>query len=92
MRHDVNKLGVPGSTTGKAGLALESIMKMEAPTDQPTRSRDEIERRAYHFWEDRGRPWGTPETHGNLAGHTEFRHAACVLRQREEVRAPQIRL
>ena len=29
---------------------------------QPNRFRDEIERRAYQFWEARGRPWGTPET------------------------------
>ena len=25
-------------------------------------SHEEIAFRAYHFWEERGRPWGTPET------------------------------
>ena len=26
-----------------------------------TRSHEEIEQRAYQHWEQRGRPWGTPE-------------------------------
>jgi hypothetical protein len=30
--------------------------------NQPTQTREEIERRAYDYWEARGRPWGTPET------------------------------
>ncbi|HEY3739640.1 MAG TPA: DUF2934 domain-containing protein [Bryobacteraceae bacterium] len=30
--------------------------------NQPTPSAAEIETRAYHLWEARGRPFGTPET------------------------------
>jgi len=25
-------------------------------------TQEQIQLHAYHFWEDRGRPWGTPET------------------------------
>ncbi len=31
-------------------------------------SHQEIELRAYQFWEDRGRPWGTPESDWFRAG------------------------
>jgi len=27
-----------------------------------THSQEQIEQLAYQFWEERGRPWGTPET------------------------------
>jgi hypothetical protein len=30
---------------------------------------DQIQLRAYQFWEDRGRPWGTPETDWFRAEH-----------------------
>ena len=47
-----------------------SIMAAGAPIDMEQQSRTEhyserrrsIELRAYHLWQERGRPWGSPET------------------------------
>jgi Protein of unknown function (DUF2934) len=37
-------------------MDMEGIVSLENP------SHEEIELRAYHSWEARGRPWGSPET------------------------------
>jgi hypothetical protein len=35
--------------------------------------RDSIEKRAYQLWEERGRPWGSPETDWFTAEHDLIR-------------------